>query len=171
MRTDIEDRAGIIGHGNVELWDRGVLLYREDFRNLITANGDKVYGERGAGIGSVAAPTGMHLGSASTAVAKTGAGSFITTYISGSNVGFVATYPTSTKPASARRIYYRAAWGPGIAQVANIREIALVNKAIGTNAGATEVETIARVVLGANIDKTSGTATLYVNWYHDLLGA
>ena len=43
--------------------------------NTITELGDRMYGERGAGLGSApAAPTGMKLGSSSTAPAKTGAG-------------------------------------------------------------------------------------------------
>jgi hypothetical protein len=143
----------------------GTILHEDRFKNLITNIGDQRYGEAGAAIGAVAAPTGMQLGTGNTAAAKSGAGSAIGTYISGSNVAFTATYPQSSKPGTARRIRYRSAWAPTVAQVSNIREAAIVNQAIGTNSGAPEANTICRATFSA-VDKSSPTATLYVIWDH-----
>ena len=82
-----------------EVKDRGVSY------NLITDVGDALYGSRAiAGINSngVSAdtqPTGMKLGTGTTAVAKNGAGAALATYLSGSNLAFDSTFPTEDQSA------------------------------------------------------------------------
>lgn len=144
--------------------------------NLVTRMGDKYYGEAGAALhanATVAAPTavkGMQLGTGTTAAAKTGAGSAIVTYISGSNNPITAGFPTSTLNGSSRRITWETSWAAGDSTNAAIAEAAIVNPTSFADSGAAEADTISRVVFGATIDKQAGD-TLTVTWHHDLLGA
>lgn len=144
--------------------------------NLVTESGDLYYGAAGAALNAnatVTAPVGvkgMQLGTGVTAAAKTGAGAAIVTYISGSNNAIDAGFPTSTIPASARRITWETTWAAGDSTNAAIAEAAIVNPTTFADSGAAAADTISRVVFGATIDKQAGD-TLTVTWYHDLLGA
>src|ERR1700744_4097801 len=108
-----DDQNAIGGFLVVERHDEdGNLLERFEGRNIITQVGEQLYGERGAGITTTAVPTGMRLGTGSTsagnAPAKTGTGAALTTYLSGSNKAFDATYPQSSlSPSNTRRITYK----------------------------------------------------------------
>ena len=139
--------------------------------NLVTQVGDQIYGERGAGVsGAGAAPTGMHLGTGSTAAAKTGAGAAIVTYLPGSNQAFDGTYPQSALNSTSRRITYRVTYAAGTATTATaITEVAIVNATIATNSTTTAANTMARAIISPGA-KAAGDS-LTVTWTHDLLGA
>jgi hypothetical protein len=148
---------------------------RFEGKNLVTDVGDQLYAERGAGIGSPPAlPTGMKLGTGSTAVAKSGAGAALTTYLSGSNKAFDATYPQSSQPGgagTARRITYKRTYAAGEATTASpITEAVIVNETISNDDTSTAGETISRILV-TGISAKGASDTLTATWHHDLLGA
>lgn len=149
----------------------GNLITRSINKNLITQIGDQYYGERAAGIGSPPAQvTGMKLGAGSTAVAKTGAGAALITYLADSHQAIAGSYPASALNGSSRRITWRAVWAAGKATTASpITEAVLVNETL-TDATSLASATIARVLL-ANIPAKNIAETLTITWTHDLLGA
>lgn len=166
------DKSGIRGLVVWELYGPdGEVIQSGQVKNLVTQIGDQFYGERAAGIASPPAQvTGMHLGTGTTAVAKTGAGAAIVTYITGSNVAIDATWPTSALQGSSRRIQWRTTWNPGVATNSAISEVVLVNVNIATDAGTGASNTIARAIFSPAINKGAANA-LSVIWNHDLLGA
>jgi hypothetical protein len=168
----LDEIAGLRGYGAWALFNEaGDLCDGGFFRNLITQVGDEYYGERAAGIASPPAQvTGMQLGTGSTAVAKTGAGAAVVTYVSGSNVAIDGGFPTSSIPASARRITWQTTWAAGVATATGLAEVVLINQSIATNAGAAAADTIARALLSPTVNK-GASDTLVVSWAHDLLGA
>jgi hypothetical protein len=100
--------SGIVGTVVAELFGPdGELKARCEGHNLITQYGDQVVTERAAGIAGLSAPTGMRIGTGSTAAAKTGAGAAIVTKITGGNKAFDATYPQSSQNGAARRITWK----------------------------------------------------------------
>jgi hypothetical protein len=116
------DGAGIVGYGVVSLHGPdGRLKDVEPFMNKITTLGDEYYARRGvAGIGTpnIAQPTlmnGMKLGTGTTAVAKSGAGSALVTYITGSNQLFDTTHPalTDLSADTGWDAVYKCTWGAG----------------------------------------------------------
>jgi hypothetical protein len=146
----------------------GSLKARVVTHNLVTAVGDQMYAGRGSGIGSpAAAPTGMRLGAGSTAVAKTGAGAALVTYLSGSNQAFDGSFPTAVAGVATYKVTYAA----GTATTASpITEVAIVNDTIATNATSTAANTIARALI-AGVGSKGASDTLTVTWTHTLLGA
>jgi hypothetical protein len=171
------NRAGITGHLVIERFDEdGALLERCETTNLVTQVGDQMYGERAVGLGTLAAPTGMRLGTGANTggnvPAKTGTGAALTTYLSGSNKAFDATYPQSSlSGANARRITYRRTYAAGEATTASaITEIVIVNDTIATDATSTAANTISRAAV-AGISAKAATDSLVATWNHDLLGA
>lgn len=167
------DKSGIVGHLVIERHDEnGKLLERFEGKNLVTQVGDQLYGERGAGIASPPAlPTGMKLGTGSTAVAKTGAGAALVTYLSGSNKAFDATYPQSSLSGASRRITYKRTYAAGEATTASaITEAVIVNETITNDDTSTAAETISRVLV-TGISAKGATDTLTATWNHDFLGA
>jgi hypothetical protein len=97
---ELSARGTLVGYGVVELiGPDGVVKQSEPFANLITTAGDEYYIKKGiANVGTPnasppSAANGMKLGSGSTAVAKSGAGAALVTYISGSNIAFDAAFP------------------------------------------------------------------------------
>jgi hypothetical protein len=166
------DTSGIAGTLILERRDEnGELLERFEGSNLVTQVGDQMYGERGAGIGSApAAPTGMKLGTGSTAVAKTGAGAALVTYLTTSNKAFDATWPQSSLT-TGRQIQYKRTYAAGEATSASpITEAVIVNDTIATNATSAEAATIARILV-AGISAKGASDTLTATWNHTLLGA
>lgn len=138
--------------------------------NLVTQVGDEYYGERAAGIASPPDQvTGMRLGTGTTAAAKTGAGAAIVTYISGSNQAIAGGFPTSTIPASARRIQWQALWVAGDSTNSAITESVITNENPLTDVAGSAANTISRVVFTA-VDK-GASDTLTITWSHDILGA
>jgi hypothetical protein len=165
-----QDNAGIIGTVEWELTDKdGNLKSRGKTHNLITQIGDQLYGERGAGITTTAIPVGMKLGTGSTAVAKTGAGAALVTYLSGSNQVFDGTYPQSSL-STGRVITYRVTYAAGTATTASaITEVVIFNDA-NANATSTAANTISRALL-TGIGSKGASDTLTVTWTHTVLGA
>jgi hypothetical protein len=169
----MDDQSGIVGTLVIERRDKdGNLLERFEGHNLVTQVGDQVYGERGGGVsGAPAAPTGMRLGTGGTAVAKTGAGAALVTYLSGSNKAFDATYPQSSLNGSSRRITYKRTYAAGEATTASaITEAVIVNDTIATDATSTAANTISRILV-TGISAKGASDTLTATWNHDLLGA
>ena len=171
--ADINELATAIrGHVIAELHDAtGLLIARSETANLVTQIGDQFYGERASGIGSPPAQvTGMKLGTGSTAVAKTGAGAALVTYLTDSHQAIAATYPQSALNGSSRRITWRAIWAAGKATTASaVTECVIVNETLADSTSAAAA-TIARVLLTGIGSKGSGDS-LTVTWTHDLLGA
>lgn len=134
--------------------------------NVITQVGDQMYGERGAGLaGAPAVPTGMKLGTGSTAVAKTGAGAALTTYLANSHQA-IAT-PTSGLNGAVRRITYSATYAAGKATSASaITEAVIVNEAL-TDATSAAAATISRVLL-TGIGSKGASDTLAITWTQDI---
>jgi len=175
------DVCGIRGHGVAELWTprsnllggpRGMILkQRVEFVNLITQVGDQYYGERAAGIGSPPAQvTGMRLGTGTTAVAKTGAGAAIVTYVSGSALAIDGGFPTSALSGSSRRIQWKTSWAAGVATASGIAEAVITNENPLTDVTGTAANTISRALLSPTVNK-GASDTLAITWNHDLLGA
>lgn len=139
-------------------------------KNLITSVGDQYYAGRAAlASGLPAQATGMRLGTGSTAVAKSGAGAAIVTYLSGSNKAFDATYPTATGGV----VTYKRTYAAGEATTASaITEVVINNDTIANDNAttATAANTIARALL-AGIGSKGASDTLTVTWTHTLLGA
>lgn len=164
--------SGLYVRGTVHvvlLGPDGEVKLDEVVENLVTQVGDQYYAERAAGIGSIAAATGMQLGTGSTAPAKTGAGAAIVTLVASSLVA-LAGAPASSLNGSARRLSYSASWAAGVATANNIQEIALVNQATGTQTAAPAASTIARALLSPIVNK-GAQDTLAATWHHDFQGA
>jgi hypothetical protein len=166
-------------HVVVERFDEnGELIERFEGHNIVTQVGDQVYAERGAAVsGAPAAATGMKLGTGSTAVAKTGAGAALVTYLTGSNKAFDATYPQSavklaaTSPATtydARKITYKRIYAPGEATSASpITEAVIVNENIATDATSVAANTLHRVLIAGIAAKAAGdTLTVTLDYIH-----
>lgn len=177
-RSHAQDFCGIRGNGVARLWSPSLfvpgkmLLAQEvEFENLVTQVGDQYYGERAAGIGSPPNQvTGMRLGTGSTAVAKTGAGAAIVTYTTGSSIAISGGFPTSSIPASSRRIQWQTLWAAGIATVSGLNEVVITNETPLTNVAGSAANTISRALLSPVINK-GASDTLTITWNHDLLGA
>jgi hypothetical protein len=163
-----DDTVGIHGTVIVELrGPDGELKGYCKTHNLVTAVGDQLYASRGAGLTSSALPTGMKLGQGSTAVAKTGAGAGLVTYLSGSNQAFDATYPSVASGVATYKVTYAA----GTATTASaITEVVIPTDTIATNATSTVANTISRAIL-AGIGSKGASDTLTVTWTHTILGA
>jgi hypothetical protein len=173
----LRDSAGLVGYGVAELLDGdGNHKLLIPFSNLITDAGDLYYaGKAIAAIApaSPAAPTaanGMKLGSGSTAVAKSGAGGALVTYISGSNIAFDASYPQTANLGGGLGVnaVYKTTWAAGVATNGAITEVAIVNDQ-ATNATTTAANTYSRAII-SSVNKTASD-TLAITWNHKFLGA
>lgn len=168
------EAAGARGLVVAELFDEdGRLKARCEARNIITQVGEQMYGERGgapSGVTPPAAPTGMKLGTGSTAVAKTGAGAALVTYLTNSHQAFDATFPTSALSGSGnnpRRITYKVTYAAGKATSASaITEAVIVNETLA-DATSAAAATVARVLL-TGIGSKGASDTLTVTWTHDI---
>ena len=158
----------IKGHVVAELrGPDGELIARHESENLITSTGDQMYASRGAGLVTSATPTGMKLGTGSTAPAKSGAGAAVVTYLTGSNKAFDATFPTAV----AGVVTYKRTYAAGEATSASaITECVIVTDAIATDAASSAANTASRVLL-TGIPSKGAADSLTVTWTHTLLGA
>lgn len=159
----------IKGHLVIERFDAaGTLLERCEVDNLVTAVGDQMYAGRGAGIASLpAAPTGLKLGTGSTAPAKTGAGAALVTYLAGSNKAFDSGFPTAVAGVAT----YKRTFAAGEATTASaITEVALVTDTIATDATSAAANTAARALV-TGISQKGATDVLTITWTHTLVGA
>lgn len=170
-------RDGLVISGTVTVRKFGAdgeLLLCIVTHNLVTAVGDQMYAERGAGFGgALAVPTGMKLGTDSTAPAKTGAGSALGTYVAGSAAGFDATFPTSgpvtVLGVNSWSITYQSTWIAGVATTAvPVTEVALVNDPLA-DATSSSAHTIGRALIGAPLTKDINQI-LVIDWAHHLRG-
>lgn len=175
------EQVGLRGYGVAVLSDvDGRVKEWCTFENLVTDVGDQYYGERAAA-GIAGSPlttgpsqvTGMKLGTGSTAVAKTGTGAALITYLSGSHQAIATGFPTSTQPGgagTARVITWQSVWAAGVATTASaITEVVIVNDTL-TNATSLAAATIARALL-TGISSKGAADTLTVTWNHSILGA
>ena len=146
----------------------GKLKSRCETRNLITAVGDQYYAGRAVLSSSLPAQvTGMKLGAGSTAVAKTGAGAALVTYLSDSNQALTGGYPTAVGGVAT----FVATWAAGKATTASpITEVVLVTETISADDTSTAAETISRALLTGIASKAAGDS-LTVTWTHTILGA
>lgn len=163
------DEGKIIGTVHAELRDEhGNLKGECTVHNLITAVGDQLYAARGSGIaGAPAAPTGMRIGTGSTAPSKTGAGAAIVTKITGGNLAFDATYPQAAGGVAT----YKTTYGAGVGTTASpVTEAVIVNDTIATDTATPAANTASRVLLTGIGSKAAGD-TLTITWTHTLLGA
>lgn len=138
-------------------------------KNLVTSVGDRLYASRGAGLSTSNLPTGMRLGTGSTAVAKTGAGAAIVTYLSGSNKAFDATFPSEAGGV----VTYKRTYAAGEATSGSPITEAVINTDTITNDNATTAtaaNTISRVLL-AGIGSKGASDVLTITWTHTILGA
>lgn len=175
VRDASDSEIGIWGFGEAVLTNAaGNVIARSEFSNLVTDKGDQYYGERASGIASPPNQvTGMKLGTGSTAVAKTGAGAALVTYLSGSHQAIVGGFPTSSQPGgagTARQIQWQSLWGAGVATTASaITEVVIVIDTLA-DATSTAANTICRALL-TGISSKGASDTLTVTWNHNLLGA
>ncbi len=146
----------------------GKVKARGENPNVVTQIGDQYYGERAAGIASPPAQvTGMKLGTGSTAVAKTGAGAALVTYLSNSHQAIDGTYPQSSLASGKRRITWQSTWAAGKATTASaITEVVIVNETLADSTSAAAA-TIARALVTGVPSKEAGDV-LTITWTHDL---
>jgi hypothetical protein len=172
------DDCGLVGYGVAELFDKdGLLKQRVEFGNLITDAGDLYLAQKAITAIAPASPaaptamTGMKLGTGATAVAKSGAGAALVTYLTGSNLAFDATYPQTANLGAGLGVnaVYRTTWAAGVATNAAITEVVMVNDS-ATNATSTAGNTASRALFASAINKTA-TDSLVVTWNHKMLGA
>lgn len=144
----------------------GRLKQREEVHNLVTDVGDNYLAS--LAYGTAGWTYRMKTGSASTAAAKNGAGSFVAAgdYNSGSAHAMDATYPKVG--ASTNISQYKVSWTAG-QNTNTIRRVSLVDNA--TDAGeADATHTMATAVFAADIPKSAGD-TLQVVWTVTFTGA
>jgi hypothetical protein len=181
LRDSIEQHAeflredaraiGIVGSGLAVVRDaRGRITQEVEFHNLVTRVGDQYYGDRAAGIGSIAAITGMQLGTGTTAPAKTSTGATIITLVASSLVALTGGFPASSLATNSRRIQYQVLWAAGVATATGIAEVVLTNQSVGTQTAVPEANSISRALLSPVVNK-GASDTLTITWNHDLLGA
>lgn len=113
---------------------------------------------------------GMKLGTGSTAVAKSGAGAALVTYLTGSDQAFDATYPQGSGTSGGRVITYKDTYAAGTATTASpITEVVIFLDFLA-DATSSAANTICRALL-AGIGSKGASDTLTVTWTHTLLGA
>jgi hypothetical protein len=169
---------GMYGVGVAVLRDGyGDLLDVIGFHNKITDIGDEFYAKRGIasinsnGVTAPAIPTGMRLGTGSTAESKAGAGAAIVTYVTASQVAFDSTYPTITNLGTGLgwQARFQSSWAAGVATATGIAEAVITNETPITNVAGTAANTIARALLSPTVNK-GASDTLTVTWDHKFLG-
>jgi hypothetical protein len=150
----------------------GEVKFSGTFPNLITSAGDDMYARRGSGVSPPAIPTGMRIGTGSTAVAKTGAGAAIVTKVTAGNKAFDATFPSISGGAgSAVVVTYKTTYNAGEGTTASaITEAVIVNDTIATDVATAAANTIARAII-SGVPSKSATDSLILTWAHNLLGA
>lgn len=148
-----------------------------------TANTLQLLGTTGNGVGgatgtvqglTLTSVQGMKLGTGTTAVAKSGAGAAIVTYVSSVTASKVvdSTWPQSTRTVPGCQIQYKTSWAAGEATTSgsNWAEVVLsIENPFADDAG-TAGNTIARALLSPTINK-GASDTLAITWNHIGLGA
>lgn len=165
-----------VGVAVVRDWE-GLIKDIVAFDNLITDIGDEFYAKRGIasinsnGVTAPNVPTGMRLGTGSTAVAKNGAGAAIVTYQTGSSIAFDSTYPTITNLGAGLgwQARWQTTWAAGIATASGLAEAVITNETALTNVAGTAANTISRALLSPTVNK-GASDSLVVTWDHKFLG-
>lgn len=167
---EVQEQAGIVGHVVAELITAdGTVKARFEGWNQVTTVGDQVFAERAAGVGANVAPTGMRIGTSSTAASKTGAGAAIVTKITAGNKAFDGGYPASASQGSGRRITWRTTWNAGEGTTGStVSEVVLVNDTIATDTSTAAANTMARFVL-SGLGIKGATDILQITWTWDLI--
>lgn len=170
-REPESENVGVKGHVVVELHDKdGNLIAHSETDNLVTAVGDQYYAGRAAlSAGLPAQVTGFRLGTGSTAVAKTGAGAAIVTYLATSNKANDASFPTAV----AGVVTWKRTYAAGEATSASpITEVVLNTDTIANDNAttATAANTISRALI-AGVAAKGASDVLTVTWTHTILGA
>jgi hypothetical protein len=161
------DGLGLEGFGVAELFGPdGQLKQRVEFHNVITDVGDTMYADRGAGInGPPAAPTGMALGTGTTAAAKSGAGAAMVTGTAGTAAGLGGTPVGTTTANNYRQIAYQQTWAAGVG-TATLNEVVLQNGTATTiPPNTTTTNVISRAILSPAVSK-GVSDTLTITWNH-----
>jgi hypothetical protein len=168
--AELTDRLPIFGFAHAILRNPdGEIKFEALLENLITLVGNQYYGERAAAIGTPPNQvTGLRLGTGTTAPAATGAGAFIVTYTTGSNVAVTGGYPQSSNPSGGiRRVTWAGSWAAGVATNSALAEAVLTNETPLTNVQGSAANTIARILLSPTVNKgASDTFDLF--WQHDI---
>lgn len=163
-KTTLKMRGEVIA----ELRDKhGNLKQRSVTHNIVTSQGDKF--AAAAMYTAAYSGWGMKLGTATTAAAKSGAGSYIATadYVSGSAKALDDSTPKAG--ASNDIVQFRRLWAAGEGTSSNINRVAIVDNT--TDAGeADATHTFAISVFSGAINKGADD-TLTVTWNVTFLGA
>lgn len=155
----------------------GKVKQTQKFKNKVTTAGDEFIAKaiaRGISPATPSAPTlptGMKLGTGSTAAAKSSTGATLGSYISGSNNAFDTSYPAVAAVGgdSGWKVTFRTTWAAGDSTNSSINEVALVtDQTDNTNSTASEV--YARAVFSSTVNKQAGDQ-LIVTWEWVVLGA
>ncbi len=147
-----------------------IVKYHELGMNLVTDHGDEHIGERIA-LDTQDIVTGMRLGTNATAASKAGAGSFIGTYLSGSQEALDAVAVGSDLGGGVGwRQAHICTWIAGDITNAAIAEVCLTDETALTDVQGTAANTVAKFIFASTIDKQAGDS-LEVTWNIDVLGA
>jgi len=167
-RTLAKSQLGLRGEVIAEVRDKhGNLKQRSVTHNIVTSQGDKF--AAAAMYSAAYSGWGMKLGTATTAAAKSGAGSYVATadYVSGS----AKALDDNTPKAGATNdiVQFRRLWAAGEGTSSNINRVAIVDNT--TDAGeADATHTFAISVFSGAINKGADD-TLTVTWNVTFLGA
>ena len=145
----------------------GVLKDYQIGDNLVTDHGDEHVGERMYD-DTQDIVTGMRLGTGVIDPSKSGAGSFIELYISGSNE-LLDAVPIGVD-VSGWRVPHICTWVAGDVTNGAISEVVLTDETALTDVQGTAANTVARFEFVSPIDKQAGDS-LVVTWNVDFLGA
>jgi len=167
-RSVDEGPMSIMGTVLAELHDEdGNLLWSEEVHNLVTAVGDQRYAAAGSGVSGTSVPLGMKLGTGSTAVAKTGSGAALVTYLTNSHQAFDGGFPTAVAGVVTYKVTYAA--GKATSASTAITEVVIYTDATA-DATSSAANTISRALL-TGIPSKQSTDTLTITWTHTLLGS
>lgn len=176
---DLGSGLAIVGYGVAALTGPdGRLKHVEPFANLVTDAGDEYYAAKaitGVPPANPTAPTaanGMKLGTGTTAVAKSGAGAAIVTYVSGSNVAFDTGFPQTEDLGAGLgdNAVYKTTWAAGVATNTALAEVVIINDQANNTDGSTAANTYSRALFASAINKGADDS-LAVTWNHKFLGS
>lgn len=173
----MKNPIGLKGIAVISLFDEEMALkHRQTVYNLITTNGDLYYATRSAAgvlpaaIADITKANGMKLGTGTTLPTKSGVGSALITYTTGSNQPFTTSFPTVTPVGTdiGYNLLYYAIWAPTVATNSALSEAVIINDS-ASNATSTAANTVARITF-TPINKQAGD-TLEISWSHTFIGA
>lgn len=113
---------------------------------------------------------GMKLGTGSTAVAKSGAGAALVTYLSDSHQAFDSGFPSTSGTSGGRVVTYKVTYAAGKATTASAITEVVIFWDFLADATSSAANTISRALL-SGIGSKGASDTLTVTWTHTLLGA